>query len=160
MQVANNTAVAFHYTLTNDAGDELDSTAGSEPLIYLHGRGNIISGLEEALNNKEVGDTFNVRIEPADAYGEFNDDMIQVVSRDMFDGIDRVEVGMQFHAAVNSGSGVITVIEVNGDDITVDGNHPLAGQALNFAIEIIEIRQATPEEVSHGHIHGPGGHHH
>jgi len=160
MQVANNTAVAFHYTLTNDAGDELDSTAGSEPLMYLHGRGNIISGLEEALKNKEVGDTFIVRIEPADAYGEFNEDMIQVVSRDMFDGIDRVEVGMQFHAAVNSGSGVITVIEVNGDDITVDGNHPLAGQALNFAIEIIDIRQATPEEISHGHIHGPGGHHH
>ena len=160
MQVANNTAVTFHYTLTNDAGEELDSTAGSEPLVYLHGRGNIISGLEQALNAKEVGDNFIVRIEPVDAYGEFNENMIQVVSRDMFDGIDRVEVDMQFHAAVNSGAGVITVIEVDGDNITIDGNHPLAGQALNFSIEVVNIRPATPEEISHGHIHGPGGHHH
>lgn len=160
MQVANNTAVSFHYTLTNDAGEELDSTAGSEPLAYLHGRGNIISGLEQALNEKQVGDAFNVRIEAADAYGEFNENMIQVVSRDMFDGIDRVEVGMQFHAAVESGPGVITVIEVDGDDITIDGNHPLAGQALNFAIEVVEIREATPDEISHGHIHGAGCHHH
>lgn len=160
MQVANNTAVAFHYILTNDDGEELDSTAGSEPLVYLHGRGNIISGLEQALNNKQVGDKFNVRVEAADAYGEFNENMIQVVSRDMFDGIDRVEVGMQFHAAVNSGTGVITVTEIDGDDITIDGNHPLAGQALNFAIEIVNIRPATQEELSHGHIHGPGCHHH
>jgi FKBP-type peptidyl-prolyl cis-trans isomerase SlyD len=159
MQIANNTAVSIHYTLTNDAGEELDSTVGGEPMVYLHGSGNIISGLEKALHHKNVGDKLNVRVEAADAYGEFSDDMIQVVSREMFDGIDKVEVGMQFHAAVNSGSGIITVIKIDGDEITVDGNHPMAGQSLNFDVEIIGVRLATKEELSHGHIHGAGCHH-
>jgi FKBP-type peptidyl-prolyl cis-trans isomerase SlyD len=159
MQIANNTAVSIHYILTNDAGEEIDSTSGGEPLVYIHGRGNIISGLEKALHDKKVGDKFSVRIEAEDAYGEFSDDMIQVVSKEMFDGIDNVEVGMQFHAAVNSGSGIITVINVEGNDITIDGNHPLAGQALSFAIEIVGVRPATKEETSHGHIHGPGCNH-
>jgi FKBP-type peptidyl-prolyl cis-trans isomerase SlyD len=159
MQIANNTAVSIHYTLTNDAGEELDSTVGGEPMVYLHGSGNIISGLEKALHHKNVGDKLNVRVEAADAYGEFSDDMIQVVSREMFDGIDKVEVGMQFHAAVNSGSGIITVIKIDGDEITVDGNHPMAGQPLNFDVEIVGVRLATKEELSHGHIHGAGCHH-
>ncbi|ESS72968.1 FKBP-type peptidyl-prolyl cis-trans isomerase SlyD [Methyloglobulus morosus KoM1] len=159
MQIANNTAVSIHYTLTNDAGEELDSTVGGEPMVYLHGSGNIISGLEKALHHKNVGDKLNVRVEAADAYGEFSDDMIQVVSREMFDGIDKVEVGMQFHAAVNSGSGIITVIKIDGDEITVDGNHPMAGQSLNFDVEIVGVRLATKEELSHGHIHGAGCHH-
>ncbi|MEQ1545683.1 peptidylprolyl isomerase [Methyloglobulus sp.] len=159
MQITDNTAVSIHYTLTNDAGEEIDSTTEGEPLVYLHGTGNIILGLEKALYNRSVGDKFNVRIEAADAYGEFSDDMIQVVSRAMFEGIDNVEVGMQFHAAANSGSGVITVLTVDGDDITIDGNHPLAGQALSFAIEIVGVRPATKEESSHGHIHGEGCNH-
>lgn len=159
MQIANNTAVSIHYTLTNDAGEEIDSTGGGEPLVYLHGSGNIIVGLEKALHNRNVGEKFNVRIEAEDAYGEFSDDMVQVVSRDMFDGIDNVEIGMQFHAAVNSGSGIITVVKIEGDDITVDGNHPMAGQALNFDIEVIGVRLATKEELSHGHIHGAGCNH-
>lgn len=159
MQITNNTAVSIHYTLTNDVGEKIDSTDGGEPMVYLHGSGNIITGLEKALHNKSTGDKFKVRIEPTDAYGEFNDDMIQVVSREMFDGIDRVEVGMQFHTAANSGSGIITVIGVDGDDITIDGNHPMAGQALNFDVEIVSVRLATKEEISHGHIHGAGCHH-
>lgn len=159
MQIVNNTAVTIHYTLTNDAGEELDSTAGSEPMVYLHGSGNIISGLEKVLHHKNVGDKFDVRIEPADAYGEFSEEMIQVVSREMFDGIDELEVGMQFHAAVNSGSGIITVIKIDGDDITIDGNHPMAGQALNFSVEVMGVRLATKEENSHGHIHGAGCNH-
>ena len=159
MQIANNTAVSIHYTLTNDAGEELDTTVGGEPMVYLHGGGNIISGLEKALHNKDVGDKLTVHIEAAEAYGEFSEDMIQVVSREMFDGIDKVEVGMQFHAAVNSGSGIITVIKIDGVDITVDGNHPMAGQALNFDVEIVGVRLATKEELSHGHIHGAGCHH-
>lgn len=156
MQIANNTAVSIHYTLTNDAGEELDSTAGGEPMVYLHGNDNIISGLEKALHGRDVGDKFNVRIEAADAYGEFSEDMIQVVSKEMFDGIDELEIGMQFHAAVNSGAGVITVTKVDGDDITIDGNHPMAGQALNFDVEIVAVRLATKDEKSHGHIHGAG----
>lgn len=156
MQIANNTAVSIHYILTNDAGEEIDSTGGGEPLVYLHGSGNIIVGLEKALHNRNVGEKFNVRIEAQDAYGEISDDMVQVVSREMFDGIDNVEIGMQFHAAVNSGSGIITVVKIEGDNITVDGNHPMAGQALNFDIEIVGVRLATKEEISHGHIHGAG----
>jgi FKBP-type peptidyl-prolyl cis-trans isomerase SlyD len=159
MKIANNTAVTIHYTLTNDAGEVLDSTAGGEPMVYLHGRGNIISGLEKTLQNKNVGDKFDVRIEPEDAYGEFSDDMIQVVSREMFDGIDDLEVGMQFHAAVNSGSGIVTIMKIDGDDITIDGNHPMAGLALSFAIEVVGVRLATKDENSHGHIHGAGCNH-
>jgi FKBP-type peptidyl-prolyl cis-trans isomerase SlyD len=159
MQITNNTAVTIHYALTKDSGEEIDSTVGSDPMVYLHGSGNIISGLEKVLHNKNVGDKFNVRIEAEDAYGEYSDDMIQVVSRDMFDGIDTVEIGMQFHAAVNSGSGIITVVKIEGDDITIDGNHPMAGQALNFDIEIVGVRLATKEEISHGHIHGAGCNH-
>ena len=159
MQVADNMAVSIHYTLTTDTGEEIDSTIGGEPLVYLHGRGNIITGLEKALDNKTVGEKFNVRIEPAEAYGEFSEDKIQVVSREMFDGIDNIEVGMQFHAAVNSGSDIITVTKIEGDNITIDGNHPLAGQALTFVIDVVGVRLATKEEISHGHIHGAGCHH-
>jgi len=159
MQVADNMAVSIHYTLTNDDGEVLDSSIGDEALVYLHGGGNIISGLEKALHGKVAGDKFNVRIEPEDAYGELMEDMIQVISRDMFEGIDHVEVGMQFHADVSSGSGVVTVVNIEDDDITIDGNHPLAGLALTFDVEVIDVRAATEEEASHGHIHGAGCHH-
>jgi FKBP-type peptidyl-prolyl cis-trans isomerase SlyD len=121
--------------------------------------GNIISGLEKALHGKAVGDKFNVRLAPEDAYGEKHDDMVQVIPRQMFDGIDEVEVGMQFHADVSSGPGVVTVVKVDGDDITIDGNHPMAGMALTFDVEVMDIRPATAEETSHGHIHGAGCHH-
>ncbi|MDD1627377.1 MAG: peptidylprolyl isomerase, partial [Methylococcaceae bacterium] len=106
-----------------------------------------------------TGDKFNVRIVPEEAYGELMEDMIQVLSRDMFEGIDNIEVGMQFHADVSSGPGVVTVVSIEGDDITIDGNHPLAGVALNFDVEVIDVRLATEEEASHGHIHGAGCHH-
>jgi FKBP-type peptidyl-prolyl cis-trans isomerase SlyD len=124
MQVADNMAVSIHYTLTNDDGEVLDSSIGDEALVYLHGGGNIISGLEKALHGKIAGDKFNVRIAPEDAYGELMEEMIQVISRDMFEGIDDIEVGMQFNADVSSGSGVVTVVNIEDDDITIDGNHP------------------------------------
>lgn len=159
MQIADNTAVSIHYTLTNDDGEVLDSSMGRDALVYLQGSGNIISGLENALKGKSVGDKFNVRIAAQDAYGEFADEMIQVISRSMFEGIDNIEVGMQFHADVNYGTGVVTVVKIDGDNITIDGNHPLAGQALTFDVEVIDIRPATKEEMAHGHIHGEGCHH-
>lgn len=159
MQVTDNTAVSIHYTLTNDDGEVLDSSIGDEALIYLQGGGNIISGLENALIGKVAGDKFKVRIDPEDAYGELMEDMIQVISRNMFEGIDEIEVGMQFHADVSSGSGVVTVVSIEDDNITVDGNHPLAGLALTFDVEVIDVRAATEEEVTHGHIHGAGCHH-
>jgi FKBP-type peptidyl-prolyl cis-trans isomerase SlyD len=159
MQVADNMAVSIHYTLTNDDGEVLDSSIGDDALVYLQGRGNIIPGLEKALHGKVAGEKFNVRIAPEDAYGELMEEMIQVISRDMFEGIDNIEVGMQFHADVSSGSGVVTVVNIEDDDITIDGNHPLAGLALTFDVEVIDIRAATEEEAAHGHIHGAGCHH-
>jgi FKBP-type peptidyl-prolyl cis-trans isomerase SlyD len=159
MQVADNTAVSIHYTLTNDEGEVLDSSVGGEALVFLQGAGNIISGLENALIGKAVGDKFNVRIPPEDAYGELADDMIDVISREMFEGIDEIEIGMQFHADVSSGPGIVTVVGIDGDNITIDGNHPLAGLALTFDVEVVDVRSATAEELSHGHIHGAGCHH-
>jgi FKBP-type peptidyl-prolyl cis-trans isomerase SlyD len=159
MQVADNMAVSIHYTLTNDDGEVLDSSIGDEALVFLQGSGNIIPGLEKVMVGKVTGDKFNVRIVPEEAYGELMEDMIQVLSRDMFEGIDNIEVGMQFHADVSSGPGVVTVVSIEGDDITIDGNHPLAGIALNFDVEVIDVRLATEEEASHGHIHGTGCHH-
>ncbi len=159
MQVTDNMAVSIHYTLTNDDGEVLDSSIGDEALVYLHGGGNIISGLEKALQGKAAGDKFNVRIAAEDAYGELMDEMVQVISRDMFEGIDNIEVGMQFHADVSSGPGVVTVVNIEGDDITIDGNHPLAGLALTFDVEVVDVRAATQEEMAHGHVHGAGCHH-
>ena len=159
MHVADNMAVSIHYTLTDDDGEVLDSSIGDEALVFLQGSGNIISGLENAMVGKVAGDKFNVRIAPEDAYGELMEDMIQVISRDMFEGIDDIEVGMQFHADVNSGSGIVTVVSIDDDNITIDGNHPLAGLALTFDVEVIDVRPATEEEAAHGHIHGAGCHH-
>jgi FKBP-type peptidyl-prolyl cis-trans isomerase SlyD len=159
MHVADNMAVSFHYTLTNDEGEVIDSSVGNEPLAYLHGKGNIISGLEHALHGKAAGEQFIVRIPAEDAYGEFMEDRVQIIARKMFDGIDVLEVGLQFHADVSEGPGVVTIVAIDGDDITIDGNHPLAGMPLTFDVEIIEIRSASQEEIAHGHIHGAGCNH-
>ncbi|WP_340122225.1 peptidylprolyl isomerase [Methylobacter svalbardensis] len=159
MQIADNMAVSIHYTLTNDDSEVLDSSTDGEALVYLHGTGNIIPGLEDALLGKAVGDKFKVRIAAKDAYGEQNDEMIQVIPRAMFEGIDEIEVGMMFHADVSSGSGEVTIVKIEGDDITIDGNHSLAGMALTFDVEVVDVRPATQEEAEHGHIHGAGCHH-
>lgn len=158
MHITDKTAVSFHYTLTNQHGEQLDSSIGSEPLVYLHGAGNIINGLEAALLGKQAGDTLIVTIPPEDAYGVVDDNMVQVVAKSMFEGMD-IEVGMQFHADVSYGSGVITITAIDGDDITIDGNHPLAGEHLTFDVEVVDVRPATAEELAHGHIHGAGCHH-
>ncbi len=158
MQISDNSAVSIHYTLTNSAGEKLDSSVGGEPLEYLHGAGNIIPGLEDALAGKEAGDKFKVTIDAENAYGEKQAEMIQVVPKSMFNDMP-VEPGMQFQAQVSHGPGIITVVEVNGDEVTIDGNHPLAGEDLTFDVEVMNVRQATEDEISHGHIHGEGDHH-
>ena len=161
MQIKNNTAVSIHYTLTNDAGEVIDSSIESgEPLAYLHGTGSIISGLENALHGRNTGDKLNAHIPASDAYGLVFEDRVQVVSREMFDGIDNIEVGMQFHADVSEGPGIVTVVAVDAENVTIDGNHPLAGMPLHFDIEVVDVRDASAEEIEHGHIHGAGGHHH
>lgn len=160
MQIAKDLVANIEYTLTDDAGNVIDSSVGGEPLAYLHGAGNIIPGLEDALEGKQAGDSFKVSIAPADGYGEKNEGLMQVVPKEMFQGVDNIEVGMQFHAQTDHGMQVITVAAVDGDNITVDGNHPLAGQNLNFDVKVIEVRAASAEELDHGHVHGAGGHHH
>lgn len=160
MQIANNTVVSIDYTLTNDNGDVVDSSQGREPLVYLHGAGNIIPGLENALLGKSKGDQTTVRVTPAEGYGERNEQLQQTVSKEMF-GDAAVEVGVQYQAATPDGQPVvITVVGMEGDDVTIDGNHPLAGEHLNFDVTIVEIREATEEEIEHGHAHGIGGHNH
>ena len=160
MQIAKDLVASIEYTLTDAAGAVIDSSVGNEPLAYLHGAGNIIPGLENALEGKKAGDSLTVTVAPEDGYGEKNDGLIQVVPKDMFQGVDNIEAGMQFHAQTDHGMQVITVAAVEGDNITVDGNLPLAGQSLKFDVKIIEVRAASEEELEHGHVHGAGGHHH
>ncbi len=160
MQIAKDAVVTIHYTLKNDAGETLDSSAGGEPLAYLQGNGNLIPGLENALEGKAAGDKLSVKILPGEGYGEHDQALVQQVPRSAFQGIANVEVGMQFQVQSNVGPRAVTVTQVAGDMVTVDGNHPLAGQNLNFDVEVAEVRAATEEELAHGHVHGPGGHHH
>jgi len=160
MQIAQNSVVAFHYTLTNNAGEVLDSSEGREPLTYLHGAGNIIPGLEKELEGRAAGDKLTATIEPSEGYGEKQDQLVQEVPRDAFQGVESVEPGMQFQAQTQGGPLMVTVTSVEGDTVTVDGNHPLAGQTLNFDVEIASVREASQEEIEHGHVHGEGGHQH
>lgn len=160
MNISDNCVASFHYTLTNGTGEVLDSSIGQEPLSYLHGAGNIIPGLEKALAGKTVGDKLKVSVNAAEAYGERDSSMVQELPNSMFSGVDKIEVGMEFHAETEHGLQVVTVTAVEGDTVTIDGNHPLAGVDLNFDVEITEVRNATSEELDHGHAHGAGGHHH
>jgi FKBP-type peptidyl-prolyl cis-trans isomerase SlyD len=160
MQIENNSVVSFDYTLTDNEGQVIDTSDGREPLVYLHGKGGIIPGLERELAGKSVGDDLQVSVTPADGYGEQNEALKQEVPRAQFEGVDELEVGMQFRVNTETGPMVINIIEVGDEIVKVDGNHPLAGVHLNFAVTIREIRAATSEEIEHGHAHGPGGHHH
>ncbi len=157
--IANNHVVSFHYTLTNAEGETLDKSQG-EPLAYLQGAGNIIPGLEKALEGKAVGDKFTVTIPAAEGYGEYNPDLVQEVPAQMFQGVENIEAGMQFQAQTDDGVQIVTVKAIEGENIIVDANFPLAGQDLTFEVEIVEVRDASAEEIEHGHVHGAGGHHH
>jgi FKBP-type peptidyl-prolyl cis-trans isomerase SlyD len=160
MTIAENKVVTLHYTLTDDAGTVIDqSNDGS--FLYLHGASNIIPGLENALTGKAAGDELKVTVAPADAYGERNDAAKEEVPREMFPADTEIEPGMQFHAEGPQGQMItVTVVDVTDDTVTVDGNHPLAGVQLNFDVKVIDVRDASAEELEHGHAHGPEGHHH
>ena len=160
MQIAERTVATFHYTLTNDAGAVLDSSSGGQPLAYLHGVGGIVPGLEKAMEGRQAGDKFDVVVSPEEGYGTPNDMLIQVVPREAFQGVDELAVGMQFQAQTPQGAISVVIAKIEDGMVTVDGNHPLAGQNLNFAIEVVEVRAASEEEVMHGHVHGAGGHNH
>jgi len=160
MQITQDTVVLIHYTLTDDAGKTIDSSAGGEPLAYLHGNGNLIPGLERALEGKQAGDSINVKLGPSEGYGEYDESLVQRIPRRLLQGIGNVYVGMQLQAQSEHGSRAVTVTQVQGDMVTIDGNHPLAGQNLNFEVRVEDVRAATEDELAHGHVHGPGGHHH
>lgn len=160
MQIAEKTVVSIHYTLTNSTGETLDSSIGQDPLVYLHGAQNIIVGLEDALKGKTVGDALQVTVEPEQGYGEIREELIQEVDRSAFEGVEDIDVGMQFMAQTPWGEQPVTVVKVEGEQITLDGNHPLAGETLNFDVEVVDIREASDEEMEHGHVHGEGGHQH
>lgn len=153
MQIKDNCVVAMHYTLTNDQGQVLDSSEGREPLKFLQGAHNIIIGLEKAMVGKAVGDSFEVSIEPEEAYGVRHEQMIQKVPKSAFQGVDNIEVGMSFQAQTEHGPVPVKITEVLDDVVTVDGNHELAGERLHFKVSIEDVREATKEELEHNHAH-------
>ena len=159
MNITHNAVVAFHYTVKDEDGVKLDSSEGGTPLTYLHGANNIIPGLERALEGKSKGDSLDVNIPPAEAYGEYIDALVESVPREAFQGAE-VEVGMRFEAQTNNGPISVVITHIEGDQVTVDGNHPLAGQRLTFEVKVADIRDASEDELAHGHIHGEGGVHH
>ena len=146
--------VNMHYKLTDNDGNIIDSSEGGEPLAYLHGGGSIIPGLENALVGKTEGSSMQVKVEPAEGYGALDPELLQVVKKEVFEGADSIEPGMQFEAQTPEGNMQhILVKKVDGDDVTIDANHPLAGVTLNFDVQIVGVRAASEEELSHGHAH-------
>ncbi len=160
MSIAQDQVVSINYTLKDDAGAVIDQSATGEPLTYLHGHGNLIPGLERELAGKNPGDRLQVKITPADGYGEYDRALVQKVPRRALKGLADVRVGMRLQAQTADGARPVTVTQLTGDMVTLDGNHPLAGKNLNFEVEVTQVRAATAEELAHGHVHGPDDHHH
>ena len=160
MQIAKHKVALLEYTLTDAAGEVMDTSEGGEPMAYIQGIGNLISGLEEELEGKSAGDELNATIPPEKGYGVRDDSLVQVLEKSVFQGVDELQVGMQFQAQSDNGTQMIWITEISGDEVTVDANHPLAGETLTFDLKVVEVRDATEEELDHGHVHGPGGHHH
>jgi FKBP-type peptidyl-prolyl cis-trans isomerase SlyD len=152
--------VTFHYTLTNAAGKEMESSRESDPMSYLHGANNIISGLEKAMEGHAINDKFSATLEPEEAYGVRNEKNVQRVPLKRLKGIGKISVGQVLNLKTTNGRVQVTVLKVGRFNVDVDGNHPLAGVQLTFDVEITEIREASEEETKHGHVHGPGGHQH
>ncbi len=156
MNVAANKVVKMHYSVLDNNKNTIDNSFDGEPLVFIVGTGYLIPGLENALLGKEAGDTFSVTVEPEQGYGERHDDLMQAVPKSMFEGME-IEVGMQFRATTDAGDQSVMIIEIQDDDVIVDGNHPLSGITLHFDVEVLEVRDASEEELAHGHVHGEGG---
>jgi FKBP-type peptidyl-prolyl cis-trans isomerase SlyD len=160
MQIEQNSVVTLHYTLKDNDGNIIDQSDDGS-FLYLHGAMNIIPGLENALAGKSAGDEFSVSVSPEEGYGAKDPERIQEVPKEMFENADEIKPGVQFHAQGPDGNAVVvTVIEVKDDAVVIDGNHALAGVDLNFSVTVVDVREATEEEISHGHVHGEHGHHH
>ncbi len=152
--------VTFHYTLKNAAGEQMETSRDKQPMSYLHGANNIITGLEKAMNGHVVNDAFSVTVEPEEAYGVRNEKNVQRVPMKRLKGIGKVFPGQVLTLQTNKGQVQVTVLKVGRFNVDVDGNHPLAGKSLTFDVEITDIRDASEEELTHRHVHGPGGHQH
>jgi len=160
VQINADRVVLIHYTLKDDAGAVLDSSAGGEPLAYIQGHGNLVAGLEKALEGKQDGSSLMVSVAPAEGYGKHDPKLIQRVPKRTLQGSGEIKKGMQFQGRTDDGMRVFTVTAVMGDMVTLDGNHPLADKTLHFDVQVVGVREATAEELEHGHVHGAGGHHH
>lgn len=157
MNIEDKKVVSFHYTLSNSQGEQIESSRDRDPMSYLHGSGNIIPGLEKAMAGKTAGEQFEVTVEPADAYGERNEAGIQRVPAKHFKHVGHLEPGQPVILQTKQGPMQVTVVKVGRFNVDIDRNHPLAGQSLTFDVEITDVRDATEDEISHGHVHGPGG---
>ncbi len=160
MIAGQNSVVLMDYTVKDDEGNLIDTSAGQDPLAFILGMGNIIPGLERAFIGKKKGDSFQVRVKPEEGYGERDEALVEVVPRTQFSGIKDLRPGMQLQAQTDDEVMVVTVVKLTDKEVTVDANHPLAGKTLNFDVAVVDVRTATQEELSHGHVHGVGGHHH
>ncbi|MBQ4831937.1 peptidylprolyl isomerase [Pseudoalteromonas sp. MMG010] len=156
MIVAANTVVKMHYSVMDNNDNTIDNSFDGEPLIFIVGTGYLIPGLEDALQGKAAGDTLSVTVEPENGYGERHENLMQAVPKSMFDDME-IEVGMQFRASTDDGDQSVMIIDIQDEEVIVDGNHPLSGITLNFDVEILEVREATAQELAHGHVHGEGG---
>jgi len=160
MKIENKKVVSFHYTLSNAEGEQIESSRERQPMEYLHGAGNIIPGLEKAMAGKTTGDCFEVTVEPPEAYGEHNEEGVQRIPAKHFKSTDRLKAGQTAVLNTQQGQVQVTIVKVGRFNVDVDRNHPLAGKTLTFDVEITDVRDASAEEISHGHSHGPGGAHH
>lgn len=159
MQITKDRVVTMHYSVADTKDNTIDSSFDGEPLVFILGTGYLIPGLEAALEGKQKGDTMNVEVAAADAYGERDDNFIQTLPADMFAGIEDLDVGTQLRATTDEGEQSVFVIDIDEEEntVTVDGNHPLAGIDLKFDVEILDVREATADEIAHGHVHAEGG---
>ncbi len=160
MNIGDGKVVSIHYTLRDTQGTVLGSSDGSDPIAYLHGNGNIVPGLEEALAGRVAGDRVDVVVAPEQGYGLREERLVQMIPRTRFPDSDGLAPGQQFNTEGPHGARLLTVTRVERDIVTVDANHPLAGKSLHFSVEVAEVRKATREELTHGHVHGAGGHNH
>lgn len=160
MEIAADRVVLIHYTLKGDDGAVIDSSAGGDPLAYIQGHGNLVAGLEKALEGKQDGNTLTVSVPPAEGYGTHDAALIQRVPKRSLQGAGAIKKGMQFQGRTDAGMRLFTVTAMVGDMVTLDGNHPLADKTLHFDVQVVSVREATAEELEHGHVHGVGGHHH
>jgi len=160
MKIEKDKIVLMHYTLTDDKGDVIGSTEGDVPLAYMQGKGNIIPGLEVEMEGRNAGDKFKVNISAENAYGKRNPELLHVVDRSVFQGEEEIIIGLRVNVQTSNGDSIAVVSAFDDKTITLDLNHPLADKDLTFDVEVVEVREPTGVGIEHGHVHGPGGHHH